>query len=34
MAHVLKGRIDARWFAMEFGELAQEDLETIVEKIR
>ncbi|WP_395304762.1 ATPase, T2SS/T4P/T4SS family [Enterobacter sp. ECC-019] len=34
MAHVLKGRIDAAWYAMEFGEVAIEDLEMIVEKIR
>lgn len=34
MAHVLNGRIDARWYAMEFGELGAEDLEMIVEKIR
>lgn len=34
MAHVLNGRIDARWFAMEFGTMKIEDLEMIVEKIR
>lgn len=33
MAHVLRGRIDAYWFAMEFGVLPDEDLEMIVEKI-
>lgn len=33
MAHVLRGRIDARWFAMEFGEIAKGDLEMIVEKV-
>lgn len=34
MAHVLNGRVDAHWFVMEFGEVATEDLEMIVEKIR
>jgi len=34
MAHVLNGRIDARWYAMEFGDVSQDDLEMIVEKIR
>lgn len=34
MAHVLKGRIDAQWYAMEFGVVAQEDLEMIVGKIQ
>lgn len=34
MAHVLNGRVDSRWYAMEFGELPAEDLEMIVEKIR
>lgn len=34
MAHVLKGRIDAKWYAMEFGVVAQEDLEMIVGKIQ
>ncbi len=34
MAHVLKGRVDANWYAMEFGTLAEEDLEVLVEKIR
>lgn len=34
MAHVLKGRIDANWYAMEFGSIGQEELEMIVEKIR
>lgn len=34
MAHVLRGRIDAKWYAMEFGTMAQEDLEMIVGKIQ
>jgi toxin co-regulated pilus biosynthesis protein T len=34
MAHVLRGRIDAYWFAMEFGVMSDEDLEMIVEKIQ
>ncbi|HGL4053204.1 ATPase, T2SS/T4P/T4SS family [Citrobacter koseri] len=34
MAHVLNGRVDASWYAMEFGTMAQEELEIIVEKIR
>lgn len=34
MAHVLKGRIDAQWYAMEFGVVEQEDLEMIVGKIQ
>ena len=34
MAHVLLGRVDARWYAMEFGVLPTEDLEMIVEKIQ
>lgn len=33
MAHVLRGRVDAYWFAMEFGVMPDEDLEMIVEKI-
>ena len=33
MAHVLRGRVDAHWFAMEFGAMPEEDLEMIVEKI-
>lgn len=33
MAHVLMGRIDARWYAMEFGVVSDEDLEMIVGKI-
>lgn len=34
MAHVLKGRVDAKWYAMEFGTMSDTDLEVIVEKIR
>lgn len=34
MAHVLKGRVDAKWYAMEFGITSDTDLEVIVEKIR
>lgn len=34
MAHVLRGRVDAKWFAMEFGTVAATDLEVLVEKIR
>ncbi len=34
MAKVLKGEVDARWFAMEFGVISPEDLEIIVEKIQ
>ncbi|WP_434134149.1 ATPase, T2SS/T4P/T4SS family [Enterobacter cloacae] len=33
MAHVLRGRVDAYWFAMEFGVMPVDDLEMIVEKI-
>lgn len=34
MAYVLLGRIDAGWFAMEFGVVPDEDMEMIVEKIQ
>lgn len=34
MAHVLRGRIDARWYAMEFGSVTDEDMEIIVDKIQ
>lgn len=33
MSAVLQGRVCAEWFQMEFGEIAQEDLEVLVEKI-
>jgi len=34
MAMVLKGQVDARWYAMEFGVIPSDDLEIIVEKIQ
>lgn len=34
MAAVLQGRVCATWFQMEFGQVVQEELEVIVEKIR
>lgn len=34
MAHVLRGRIDARWYAMEFGVVSDEDMEILVDKIQ
>lgn len=33
MAHVLRGRVDAQWYAMEFGVVTDEDMEMIVGKI-